>query len=130
MAKWKWLESTHELQTKTYRYDFGEIAVDPEQLSYYLLWNFFAANQELAEAAVEFSWKPWAIDDPFVNTERILNEIVDINHFLGNVLVVLGISDKQYEAAYRAKQDKNRRRAVSGNYSAKKGGLGEGSDNE
>jgi dimeric dUTPase (all-alpha-NTP-PPase superfamily) len=89
-----------------------------------------AVVQELAELREEFSWKPWATDKPFANRERILEEAVDAAHFLGNILIGLGISDNEWEQAYRQKQEMNRRRAASGTYSAKKGGLAMGSDNE
>lgn len=127
---WSWLESTTELQTETYHYDYEALRADPKALAQYIFWNSFSASQELAEMNVEFSWKPWAVDEPFVNRDRILNEIIDVNHFLGNILSAMGVTDDEYEAAYQEKQQKNRRRASSGSYSAKKGSLGEGSDNE
>lgn len=133
---WKWLESTRKLQTETYHYDLDWLAFGSEpgatavtkELAAYIFWNVFSAQQELAEAAVEFSWKPWAVDQPFVNRERILDEIVDVHHFTGNILVGMGVTDEEFEAAYQRKQQKNRDRVASGSYSAKKGGLGEGSD--
>jgi hypothetical protein len=128
MDDWKWLESTDDLQRNTYGYVYD--SWDEEMLCDYLDWNQTAAVQELAELREEFFWKPWATDAPFVNRDRILSEAVDVNHFIGNMLVALGVTDEEYEEAYRAKQDKNRRRAASGTYSAKKGGLAEGSDNE
>jgi len=134
--RWTWLGSTYELQNEVYGYplrwfigglEIGSPAVT-KQLAAYIFWNSFSAVQEIAEMNVEFSWKPWAVDEPFVNRERILDEIVDVNHFLGNILVGLGVSQAEYEAAYQKKQQKNRERAASGSYSAKKGSLGEGSD--
>jgi hypothetical protein len=133
---WEWLKSTKELQTEVYNYDLdwwvdglgiGAPSVVKE-LSAYIDWNMTAAVQEMAEARIEFSWKPWAVDQPFVNKERLLNEIVDVNHFLGNVLTAMGVTDEEYAAAYQAKQQKNRERAASGSYSAIKGTLGEGSE--
>lgn len=136
MTDWRWLESTRQLQTGTYGYDLDwmteglrlNIPSVVKELADYIEWNSFAATQEIAEMNVEFSWKPWAVDEPFVNKDRILNEIIDVNHFLGNILTALGITDEEYAAAYQAKQQKNRARAASGSYSAIKGGLGEGSD--
>jgi hypothetical protein len=133
---WEWLKSTKELQTEVYNYDLdwwvdglgiGAPSVVKE-LSAYIDWNMTAAVQEMAEARIEFSWKPWAVDQPFDNKERLLNEIVDVNHFLGNVLTAMGVTDEEYAAAYQAKQQKNRERAASGSYSAIKGTLGEGSE--
>lgn len=126
-SSWGWLESTKELQEKTYSYDFDML---PKELAAYLQWNLLAAYQELGEVGVEFSWKPWAVDEPFINRRRVLDELVDVCHFVGNMLVGLGVTDLEWQGAYRQKQDKNRRRQASGNYSAKKGGLGDGSDNE
>lgn len=134
---WKWLESTLNLQTKVYGYPLHDFAAivdqnnDPvglTQVAQYIKWNVFAIYQELAELAYEFSWKPWATDDAFVNRQRILDEAVDINHFIGNILTGMGVTDEEYEEAYKRKQQKNRERAASGSYSARKGGVGEGSD--
>jgi hypothetical protein len=134
--RWQWLSSTYELQSETYEYPLtwfsqglrlGSSAVIKE-LAGYIDWNMTAAGQELAEARVEFSWKPWATDAPFVNKERLLDELVDVNHFIGNILVAMGVTDEEYAAAYQRKQQKNRDRAASGTYSAKKGSLGEGSN--
>jgi len=130
--EWKWLASTYYLQRDTYNYDLDFLSSlsSLSDTTYYLKWNLLAAYQELGELGVEFSWKPWAVDEPFVNRRRILDEAVDVMHFIGNMLVGLGVTDIEFEGAYRQKQDKNRRRAASGTYSAKKGRLGEGSEVE
>lgn len=126
--EWRWLESTKELQSVTYGYDWTKFST--KSLADYIWWNVFAANQELAETAVEFSWKPWATDPPFVNRDRIRDEVIDVLHFLGNILVSLGVDDDELAYFYALKQQKNRKRQASGNYSARKGSLGEGSDVE
>jgi hypothetical protein len=135
---WKWLDSTYYLQRDTYGYDLDALAIGArpdvsddrfvDTLAKYIDWNVTAAVQELAEVREEFSWKPWATDEPFVNRDRVLNEVVDVLHFLGNILVGMGVNDKELVAAYCAKQKKNVARKTSGNYSARKGGLSEGSD--
>lgn len=125
---WRWLASTLELQTETYGYELPIPSEKKAELAAYIQWNLLAAYQELGEIGVEFSWKPWAIDEPFVNVQRIVEEIVDVQHFMGNILTALGIGDDELAEIYQAKQDLNRRRKASGTYSAKKGGLGEGSD--
>ena len=132
---WRWLESTDRLQRETY--GFGDLYAstmdgddaDAEVVDY-LDWNQTAAIQELAEAREEFSWKPWATDPPFVNRDRVRDEVIDALHFLGNMLTILGVDDDELAAEYQRKQEINRRRAASGTYSAKKGGLAEGSDAE
>lgn len=100
------------------------------EIAKYIEWNLFAAYQELAEMAVEFSWKPWAVDEPFVNRDRIRDEAIDVLHFLGNILTSIDVTDDELVYFYQLKQDKNRRRAASGKYTARKGGVGEGSDAE
>lgn len=125
---WRWLESTKELQEETYGYKFSPDS-EPQWVAAYLEWNVFAAYQELAELAVEFSWKPWAVDPPFVNRDRVRDEVIDVLHFAGNILTAIGVTDEELAEHYQAKQSLNRRRHYSGAYSAKKGGLGEGSDN-
>ena len=127
-TSWRWLDSTYKLQTKTYGYDFRAMSV--EDLARYIMWNHLAAYQELGEVGVEYQWKPWATDAPFVNRERLIDEIVDVGCFLANILVALEVNDEEYQAHYAAKQELNRRRAASGVYSARKGTLGEGSDAE
>ena len=132
---WRWLASTTELQESTYKYDYdlmrkahiherGQVSM----LTRYLDWNQTAAIQELAEIREEFSWKPWARDIAFYNRDRIRDEIIDAMHFLGNMLTAIGVTDAELWEAYRRKQEINRQRAASGTYSAKKGGLAEGSD--
>lgn len=128
--EWRWLESTRRLQTETYGYDLVLLASSPEEFCKYASWNLLALYQEAGELGVEFAWKPWAVDEPFFNRERILEEMVDIGHFAGNLLVAMGVTDEEYVNAYRAKQFKNQRRAASGTYSARKGSLGEGSETE
>lgn len=125
--EWKWLASTKELQENTYGYDEPE-NMDDADVASYLDWNQVAAVQELAELREEFSWKPWATDLPFVHRERVLKEVVDVLHFIGNILHGIGVSDEALWEAYRRKQAINRARQASGSYSAQKGGLSQGSD--
>ena len=124
---WAWLESTKDLQETAFGYDYG-ILEDTAARAGYLDWNVTAAGQELAEIREEFSWKPWATDQPFVNRDRVRDEVIDVMHFLGNILTAIGVDDAELEEHYKAKQDRNRARMASGTYSARKGGLSEGSD--
>lgn len=127
-GRWKWLESTAALQREAFGLD--PTPRDPAEVAGTLKENILAAFVELAETSVEFSWKYWAVDAPFFNRERIIGELVDVNHFVANMLVAVGCTDEEWEKAYQAKQEKNRRRMASGTYSAQKGGLGEGSESE
>lgn len=127
---WRWLASTDVLQRESFGFDWELIGRTPANVAASLKDNIFAAMIELAEASVEFSWKHWAKDEPFYDRERVLAEFVDVAHFLANGLHAMDVTDEEWEAAYKAKQDKNRRRMATGTYSARKGGLGEGSDAE
>lgn len=127
---WRWLDSTVSLQRDYFRFDWETLGRTPELVAASLKDNSFAILVELAEGSVEYSWKHWARDEPFVNRERVLAELVDVGHFVANMLVALDVNDDEWQAAYMEKQEKNRRRMRSGTYSAKKGELGEGSDVE
>jgi hypothetical protein len=136
--EWSWLDSTYHLQVDTYGYPLDEWAARVDtadndlaplnDVASYLDWNATAAVQEMAEVREEFAWKPWATDKPFVNRERVRDEVIDVLHFLGNILTAIGVTDDELANAYQEKQLRNRARQASGNYSAKKGGIGEGSD--
>jgi dimeric dUTPase (all-alpha-NTP-PPase superfamily) len=137
IARWRWLGSTYTLQRDVFEYDLDGLergimpGASPGEtflLADYIDWNVTAAVQELAEVREEFSWKPWAKDLPFVHRERVLSEVVDVMHFLGNILVGMGVTDEELVEAYIKKQRINVSRVTAGNYSAKKGGLSEGSD--
>lgn len=112
MRAWKWLASTRELQERTFGQDYDRMTLDDR--CDYLFWNVFAAYDELSEVAAEFKWKPWTTRPAFVNRERLLGEVVDVAHFLGNMLVALGVSDDEYEEAYQRKQITNRLRQEAG----------------
>lgn len=47
---------------------------------------------------------------------------MDVNHFIANMLVAVGVTDEEWEAAYRAKQQVNRDRQASKAYTARKDG--------
>lgn len=133
MPAWDWLSSTEEQQNTIYGSDLPRLRYalregDAGPLAEFINWNLTAAVQELAEVREEFSWKPWATDAPFVNRKRVVEECVDVLHFVGNILAGLGVSDGEFWAEYRRKQYKNRQRQESGTYSAKKGGVAMGSD--
>lgn len=113
---WSWLGSTVELQREAY----GHVADpgDAAKTARSIYDNLFAlAVEALGELPREFHWKYWSHDDPFVNRDRVLKEAVDIGHFLANILVAIGVTDTEWEAAYRRKQDVNRQRQAEG-YSA------------
>lgn len=72
----------------------------------------------------EFAWKYWATDPAFVNRDHLIEELVDVNHFIANMLVAVGVTDEEWQAAYQAKQRVNRERQASRTYTARKDGQG------
>lgn len=73
--------------------------------------NLLAAAVELmGEVPREFHWKYWSHTEPFINRDRVLDELVDVLHFIANMLVAIGVTDDELEAAYQNKQAINRYR--------------------
>jgi hypothetical protein len=106
-----WLMRTRVLQ----RESFG---VDPHTLTGkeredYVRWNVLAAEDELHEALGEISWKPWASKE-FFNREQFVGELVDVMHFVGNLLAVAQVTGPELTTRYSAKQQKNRDRQREG----------------
>jgi len=118
-----WLKLTRDLQIQAYGKD--PHALEGFDLQFYVIWNSLAAIKELSEATDETRWKPWAnlVDgEPIIDKDPFLKEIVDVNHFLANLLVAAGVSDDEYDAAYHAKMAVNRARQLqAGGYESRKG---------
>ena len=109
--RWRWLESTRQLQEEFY----GAVyPIKGEALADYVTWNHSALVLEASELLSEFHWKQWAKPRGAVNRENALKEAVDVAHFLGNILSAIGVTDDEWEAAYQAKQEVNRQRQRSG----------------
>lgn len=112
-APWRWLASTKELQERSFGQTFPKIG---DALADYVSMNALAAHVELDEALGEVGWKPWAIKRGWINREAFLTELIDAGHLIANMLVAAGVTDEEYETAYRAKQQVNRDRMESGTY--------------
>lgn len=113
---WKWLESTKQLQEDYYKFDFEELRANPDALADYMTWNHTAAVVELGEAMKEIGWKTWIKNRGWINREAFLTEIVDVEHFLANMLVAADVTDAEHEMAYQSKQEINRERMRSKTY--------------
>jgi len=79
-----------------------------------------AATDELHEALNEVSWKPWASGDPTINDDAFFAELVDLWHFVMNLLLVAhpGWTPAQVatelSARYQLKNRKNLQRQRDG----------------
>lgn len=107
---WKWLESTRALQRDAFGLDPRLMESNPTEQARSVKENFVAAVVELVELLNEVKWKYWSHEEPWVRRERVLKEAVDVCHFIGNILVAVGITDEEYEEAYREKQRENAER--------------------
>lgn len=109
--RWKWLESTRQLQEEF----FGAVyPMNGEALANYVVMNHSALVSEASELLAEFGWKAWAQPRGWVNRANALKEAVDVAHFLGNILSAIGVTDQEWEDAYRKKQEVNRQRQRDG----------------
>ncbi len=73
------------------------------------------------EVPREFHWKYWSHAEPFVHRDRVRDELVDVLHFVANMLIAIGVDDDELEEAYREKQAINRQRQID-SYIAAQGG--------
>lgn len=108
---WTWLESTRQLQAEHFGVTYP---LEGEELANYVTMNHSALVLEAGELLSEFGWKPWASPRGWVNRESALKEAVDVAHFLANILCAIGVTDEEWVAAYRAKQEVNRQRQRDG----------------
>lgn len=106
-----WIEKTKYLQEGFYGHKFEDFT--QEELEQWVRTNVLAAEDELHEALGEISWKPWA-SSQFFNREAYLGEIVDVLHFIGNLLAGAQITDEELNAAYLEKMERNRKRQTQG----------------
>jgi hypothetical protein len=71
------------------------------------------------EGMHEFDWKPWVKTElGFLNRDAFVGEMIDVLHFVANMLVAAGCTDDELSNKYAEKQQKNRDRMASGGYSA------------
>jgi len=106
-----WLLHTRDLQINSFGTD--PHSLDGEDREQFVLWNVYAAIDELSETMSEISWKPWATAK-FFNREQYVGELVDVLHFVGNLLSAAGCTDEELNQRYTAKMQKNRDRQANG----------------
>jgi NTP pyrophosphatase (non-canonical NTP hydrolase) len=77
--------------------------------------NLLGLLAEAGEVAQEFGWKSWKKSSVgTVNRDRALAELVDVMHFVANLLVILNVSGQELGEAYAEKLDENIRRQKEG----------------
>ena len=88
-----WLIAQRELQVEGFGINPAKLT--PDEKIRFVWWNAWSVEDELHEAMREVGWKPWATSRHF-NREAFVKEIVDVLHFVGNMLLaagVLGVED-------------------------------------
>jgi dUTPase len=116
----EWLELQLELQRDAF-IDPRTLWDQEEERSRFLLWNAFAACDEVHEAMQEVGWKPWA-SSRHLNNESFLEELVDALHFLANMVLAAAINEHEDPKVlakilwlkYQAKVEKNIQRQLEG----------------
>lgn len=109
--EWRWLASTRELQERYFNRDFDN--QEPDEFADAIVMNHSALICELTEFMDEIGWKDWAAPRGWVNRDAAVGELVDVAHFLANLLLRLNVDDDEWEQRYRAKQEVNRQRKRS-----------------
>lgn len=113
----EWLDTTLRLQ----REGFGQnppMKIGKERAEY-IRWNALAIVDELSEFLAEVKWKPWAKDEGLIISRyAAISEIVDIMHFVANLLVTLGVSGEELSKMYLDKVAENERRQKGMGYDA------------
>ena len=108
-----WLDSTYQLQREVYDFTLP-LPINSDELADYVVMNHSALVAEATELLSEFGWKSWAKPRGWVNRGNALKEAVDVAHFLANILCAIGVTDDEWQLAYRTKQDVNRKRQADG----------------
>lgn len=76
-----------------------------------------ALQDEVCEVLGELPWKPWksSYNDPKnIDVEKIREEIVDVQHFVNNLIMIWFDDLDQFHCYFRAKLDENVRRQEEG----------------
>lgn len=114
MSRWhhRWLKATRELQVDAYHDE--NWPKEGEALAESVMMNAFAAIKEISEATDEVGWKPWDSKRGWVNREAFIAELVDVGHFLANMLIAVGCTDDEWDQRYREKMKINLVRQLRG----------------
>jgi dUTPase len=92
-------------------------AMDTGERIAYIKENVLAAFSELNEVLNEIGWKSWA-SSKHINSEAYVKEIIDLWHFMMNMLLALGVSPAEtatlFHTRYLEKRGVNEKRQVEG----------------
>lgn len=114
----KMLQKQKELQERL-GYDFGSMT--REEITAYIKEFSIHLTQELHETLYSLPYfKPWkdysamTIEEYEADMEEARKEFIDMFHFVLNIALALGMSDKDIYDMYMAKNEENHRRQDEG----------------
>jgi hypothetical protein len=89
-------------------------AMSLEEVIEYIKLNILACTDELHEALNETSWKPWTKGERKILRDRYVGELVDAQHFLFNLMIVMGMGPNELLERYLDKNARNHQRQEDG----------------
>lgn len=102
----EWIALQRALQIEAFGLD--PVMLEGDALGEFVTWNAYALADELHELTAEIQWKPWAKQrGTIIDSSRALGEVVDIMHFLGNLILAFKIDPEHIAEAYAAKVQVN-----------------------
>jgi dimeric dUTPase (all-alpha-NTP-PPase superfamily) len=111
----KMLEMQRHLQMNSFGADPINLAVygNDAERSEFAYRSIIMMLDEAHEALGEISWKWWT-SEKFFNEEEFKGEVVDIMHFVLNLVMVSGMSPEEFYIRYQWKNTKNAERQRAG----------------
>jgi hypothetical protein len=107
-----WIELTRDLQLTGFHRDLANLEGDERADALHA--DITGMMCEVVEIGDEIGWKPWVKNRGWYNQKEVCGEIVDLLHFVANVLVTCHINAEMLTYAYLEKVEKNRIRQASG----------------
>jgi phosphoribosyl-ATP pyrophosphohydrolase len=105
------LRLQRQLQTETFGAN-PAVMQDADRIQY-IKDMVLAATDELHEVLAEVGWKPWATSR-HVNRDAYVSELVDVWHFVMNLLIAVDCGPEELYTKYLAKRSENARRQEAG----------------
>lgn len=102
------------LQKLAYDFDLWDLGSDdPGLAGEHVRTHVLAATDELHEILRETSWKPWS-KKRFFNRQQYKEEMVDLFHFIMNLMLIGGITPEELLEGYAEKHEINIQRQKDG----------------
>ena len=108
----EWIAITKELQLNGFHRDLESLEGDERADALHA--DITGMMSEVVEISNEIGWKPWVKNRGWYNHDEVMGEVVDLLHFVANVLVTCHIDGDQLADAYLSKVTKNYSRQARG----------------